>query len=506
MPIRRPSASAAHGSSHHTSGASRSHRSNVSHHNVAVTGPAQPPSIAYSAASATPQQKIVQALINRLKNKLPCNSGLPLNYIEADNPTVRAVEALVLLSHDCLDIIAWSLSELLERLAKQTDANGNLGVDVLQSQLFIMKVLSFALAARWNADKEEAMASSRIDKNTSGPDSPPNTQKRGTSTSASQFIEPSPLDENCARYILSVMVLYLRQTAPSETRLMSSAILSLDSSFYDFESVDVPTFAPALEVYCHDHDDANPSTPLSTEPTLHSKPSTNTVNSGATDSSNPIPILPLSFHFDRTHMSLAKSSLSLNNNIGKYAGRIIYHLSASNWQAIFDRIRTRVNTLSSTSEDNPDTVDLQLMSYSAMDRSRLVQVLQVLSSLLVNMKRDAQAAVARPLRRAIWNWIDLFPGEFNEALLSRGRMEGTPQRTFDLLYEQQSSAEKGLWPALTILNCISSERIGSDFQINHFGSGHFGGQKGSHRKVCQLESSYPFLQLSCHVLLGTSIY
>ena len=122
------------------------------------------------------------------------------------------------------------------------------------------------------------------------------------------------------------------------------------------------------------------------------------------------------------------------------------------------------------------------------------------------MKRDAQAAVARPLRRAIWNWIDLFPGEFNEALLSRGRMEGTPQRTFDLLYEQQSSAEKGLWPALTILNCISSERIGSDFQINHFGSGHFGGQKGSHRKVCQLESSCPFLQLSCRVFLGTSIY
>jgi hypothetical protein len=221
------------------------------------------------------------------------------------------------------------------------------------------------------------MASSRIDKNTTRPESPSSKQKRGTT---SQFIEPSPLDENCARYILSVMVLYLRQTAPPETRLMSSAILSLDSSFYDFESVDVPTFAPALEVYCHDHDDINLPTPHSAEPTLHSKTSTNTVNSGASDSSNPIPMMPLSFHFDRTHMSLAKSSLSLNNNIGKYAGRIIYHLSASNWQAIFERIRTRVNNLSSTSEDNPDTVDLQLMSYSAMDRSRLVQVLQGMSS------------------------------------------------------------------------------------------------------------------------------
>ena len=117
----------------------------------------------------------------------------------------------------------------------------------------------------------------------------------------------------------------------------------------------------------------------------------------------------------------------------------------------------------------------------------------VLSSLLVNMKRDVQAAVARPLRRAVWNWIDLFPDEFNEAVLSRGRMESAPQRTFDLLYEQQSSAEKGLWPALTILNCISSERIGSDFQINHFGSGHFGGHKSNHRKVCSLK-------LSCSVL------
>ena len=70
-------------------------------------------------------------------------------------------------------------------------------------------------------------------------------------------------------------------------------------------------------------------------------------------------------------------------------------------------------------------------------------------------------------------------------------MEGTPERTFDLLYEQQQGVEKGLWPTLTILNCISSERLGSDYQINHFGSGHFGGHKGSHRKVRKLETCGP---------------
>ena len=103
------------------------------------------------------------------------------------------------------------------------------------------------------------------------------------------------------------------------------------------------------------------------------------------------------------------------------------------------------------------------------------------------MKREAQAAVARPLRRAIWNWIDLFPDEFNDALRSR-RMEGAPERTFDLLYTQQPGAERALWPTLTILNCISSERLGSDFQVNHFGSGHFGGHKSNHRKVSRRES------------------
>ena len=243
-----------------------------------------------------------------------------------------------------------------------------------------MKVLSFAMAARWKSHKEEVIATSHLNKNPGGLPSPESTRsKRGDASSSSvpPWIEPAALDDNCARYILSVMVLYLRQTTPAEPRLMSSSILSLDSSFYDFESVDVPTYAPAVEVY--NHEDEKPSTPHSTDPTLHSKSSTNTVNSGASGGSVAIPMMPLSFNFDKTHMSLVRSSFSLNNHIGKYAGRIVYHLSASNWLAVFQRIRTRVHFLSNTSEDNPDTVDLQLMNHCAMDRGRLVQVLHGMS-------------------------------------------------------------------------------------------------------------------------------
>jgi neurofibromin 1 len=50
--------------------------------------------------------------------QLPCHSGVSLDRLEGDTATQQAIETLVDLSHDSLDIIAWALSELLERLAK----------------------------------------------------------------------------------------------------------------------------------------------------------------------------------------------------------------------------------------------------------------------------------------------------------------------------------------------------------------------------------------------------
>lgn len=312
-------------------------------------------------------------------------------------------------------------------------------------------------------------------------------------------VEHIPLDERCAQYILSVIVLYLRQTTAFEPRLLSTTLLSLDTSFYDFESVDIPNLPPAAAFYMYD-----------AELSLHSKTSSTTIGSGntgqtkATSASTPIPAAPHSTEFQKTHLSIVKNSLSLHKQIGKYAGLIIRHLSATNWPVVFARIRGRVEILSITSEENPDTIDLQLMNHSAMDRSKLIQVLQgtyyllyfydvslislsplVLSSLLVNMKQEIQIALARPLRVAIWNWIDIFPDEFNDAIRNRGRMEGAPERTFEVLHSMRIGAERDLWPTLTLLSCISSEHLSLDFQINHFGTGHFSGQKG-HGKVCLL--------------------
>ncbi|KAF9238786.1 hypothetical protein BU15DRAFT_88233 [Melanogaster broomeanus] len=484
MPIRRPSASTAHANSHPNS--SRAHRSNDSHHGLSGNGLSQPPSIAYSAASATPQQKNVQALINRIKSKLPIHSGHPLDLVEADPATQGAVQALAELSHDSLDIIAWSLSELLERLAKQIDSTGAMTTEALQSQLFILKILSISMASRWNHRQEEhARSGSRASKpgSVSGQavgniDSPlPSTStlhskknrqpssEFSSSTSPLPWGEPNPLDDNCARYVLSVMVLYLRQTAPPESRLMSSSNLAPDASLHDFESVDIPTSSPAFDEYTEAG--GPPLPPHISEPpkpVLRFKSSaTSFQSSTSTGSGHAAP----TFHFERTHMAIVKSTMALNILISRFAGRIVYHLSASNWMVVFHRIRTKIHYLASTAEDNPDTIDLQLMTHSAMDRIRLVQVLHELSSLLVNMKKQAQTAVAIPLRMALWNWVELYPQEYHEAVRTRGKLEGAPERVFDLLYvANESGRERALWPTLTILSCLSAERLSTDYQVD----------------------------------------
>lgn len=96
------------------------------------------------------------------------------------------------------------------------------------------------------------------------------------------------------------------------------------------------------------------------------------------------------------------------------------------------------------------------------------------------MSREHQLEIAGPLRAALWGWIECFPHEFNDIILAykapnvpgggeigrRARMDGLPERVFDLLYSKSSfqggGGEKVLWPTLTVLSCISMDRWGSD--------------------------------------------
>ena len=67
--------------------------------------------------------------------------------------------------------------------------------------------------------------------------------------------------------------------------------------------------------------------------------------------------------YENTNVSLVNSSMAVNDLIAKYVGRIIFHLSASNWKVVFDRLSTKINLIATHPELAPDSIDLQFMSH-----------------------------------------------------------------------------------------------------------------------------------------------
>lgn len=236
------------------------------------------------------------------------------------------------------------------------------------------------MASRWNQYQEEAyQPQSRSSKKTTEKDSVPSKPEspvpEGTGKRIRQSIEPletGVLDDNCARYLLSVMVMFLRQTTSPEMRLTSSSTISVDTSFHDFEIMDLTDSADILTMAQSEIIGKMPDL-------IHPFSSTGSSNSISSNMPVPatprIPLHPRSLSYEQTHALQATSPLVLHSLISKFAGRIVYYLSASNWSVVFHRLRTKIHFLAQTTEAQPDTIDLHLMTHSALDRTRLVQVL-----------------------------------------------------------------------------------------------------------------------------------
>jgi hypothetical protein len=113
-----------------------------------------------------------------------------------------------------------------------------------------------------------------------------------------------------------------------------------------------------------------------------------------------------------------------------------------------------------------------------------------LSSLLVNMKREAQAASSIALRDAMWNWIQVFPTEYVDTLVSNKRLDVSAERIFDMLYGlTEGTSKRTFWPTLAVLFASSPERL-KQATAESTGSRHL----SRSRKVCLCAV---FLQLHC---------
>jgi hypothetical protein len=184
--------------------------------------------------------------------------------------------------------------------------------------------------------------------------------------------ELPPLDEHCAKYILSVMVLFVRQKASDEADQEATL------THHDFEVENVPR-VPVMP------DSGAALQPSQTYPYsfqgVRSRASHASFGSTSGYTATGIPVPKEARVYTNTPASMAETSSSLNLLIGKYAGVVIYHLSASNWPVVFARVRAKIYALERIEKGHmPDVVDLQLMTECALDRTRLIQLLQGSSS------------------------------------------------------------------------------------------------------------------------------
>ncbi|CAG8693742.1 2445_t:CDS:2, partial [Ambispora leptoticha] len=269
--------------------------------------------------------KLVLALITRIELKLPCNSGKRLETIEADPLVQQTVSAIVDLSRFRFSTIVKNLTHLLETISKEkiiihSDERkkrfvhlgiepttmvleDSMPVDILQSQLFVLKIFSACVSHHWkcyrglqrgellNGIPKTSQSSVEIKNNSNG--------------HVNRVISRHPSSD--AKYILKVLSRFLHQMANQEENLPK------DQSIIGVPGAGIP----------------NPG-----------------VGSGGGGMVN------------GGYAVYSTVTYEIVCEIFNYAGRVILYISASNWSVVFSRIKSRIAYLTSTYDEWPETADL----------------------------------------------------------------------------------------------------------------------------------------------------
>ncbi|CAE6422943.1 unnamed protein product [Rhizoctonia solani] len=435
------------------------------------------------------QKAIINALVNRLRVKLPCNSGLNLHAVESDPALQQSVELLIQLSRTQLHTVAYALSQLLDKVTKNTGSgtDGFLPLDVLHSQFYILKILSAALTFRTQLYRDAR-------RDPTGPQLPPSSRQEPAFA-----FDALPLSDEVAQYTLSVMVLIMRQTSSVSERARTIGLMYNEHvpDFHTIDAVGLTNISPNVTVSgSTDRGTTKPEGSIGKSTIASSLRELEAASpSWATPGAASVPSLPSSAYPFASGMhgpskpvkatgpavntTPALTSLvapaaacysdtpsSLSWLVYRYAARVVYAISSSNWEAVYTRVRGWIRAANasgsgSRADELADTMDIRLLTCSAVDSVRLGTVLSEISSLIVGVQDKSKLVIANAVRQAVWNWIEILPNEYTELLAGQRTLDNAPERLFDVLYSQyeRDGKQRLYWPTLTVLVATSPERL-----------------------------------------------
>ncbi|XP_048487858.1 neurofibromin [Plutella xylostella] len=166
-------------------------------------------------------------------------------------------------------------------------------------------------------------------------------------------------------------------------------------------------------------------------------------------------------------IDLRNENPNVNNTLLKQlSSKVLFALSLNFFNAVFNRISARLQELSSSSEENPDYTDIELIQHINVDLLRLIRLLTESNQKFKLLRKSAHIVLVSSLETAIWNWMDTYPQEFAE-VQSRPNDELSKccDTLFDILQDSFSDNKKSrvcVWPLqimLLVLNPSVLEEI-----------------------------------------------
>jgi neurofibromin 1 len=144
------------------------------------------------------------------------------------------------------------------------------------------------------------------------------------------------------------------------------------------------------------------------------------------------------------------------------ASKVLFALSQNHFGAVFNRISARLQELSACSEENPDYGDIELIQFVDLDVSKLTKLLTEVIQKFKLLKKSAHMVLLNSLEKAMWNWIEFHPNQFEELQRTPNEELSKCCETFfdilDIYVQENKKFRSPVW-SLQILLLILSPKV-----------------------------------------------
>lgn len=419
-----------------------------------------------SSTSAGAEDRIVNALINRLIANLPLTTGKRLADLASDTALAQCVKAIEELARRRLTLVVASLLNLLERYLRldHSPLASPPAIYLWESEVIVLKVLSSAFNARW---KSYAQAH-QVPSTSSSPPTP--------------WPAPPPVVDLPTERLLTVLSHYVKLfTTEMPTSSFAAGMTSLRGHY----RTGVPAQSALRRVHMPVGDEtydvglryrAWPTTVDLDEPAarLGLAGSADGGQSGSrasidSRSSRDLRGSTSSPHHMRNQPS--QSSTGSSSRVGgdpddiildhliRHVGRIVFALSTSQWDDVWTYLRRglRAMTTGASQEGVGDPMQFCLIEWLNLNRARLTAIIKELGSQWLHLRHAHQIALGKNLWVAIWSYIEAYPADFARLVEQEQKIDGA-----DLLFDVVANSASGtdvrrqrlLWPLQAMLMAV----------------------------------------------------